>query len=68
MDKAVILVQEMIHYRNSLAPLKEPDGDKVSEFERCYSETLKKTREEYKYIPPSEYYKNDEHTSLDAPK
>ena len=48
------LVQEMIHYRNSLVPLEEPDSEKVSEFEKSYREILKKALEEYEYIPPSE--------------
>lgn len=52
------LVQEMIHYRNSLAPLEETDREKVSGFERRYREILKKAREEYEYIPPGEYYKD----------
>ena len=52
------LVQEMIHYRNSLAPGEETDSNKVSEFERRYMETLKKAQEEYEYIPPSEYYRD----------
>ena len=52
------LVQEMIHYRNSLASGEEADTVKVSGFERRYREILQKAEDEYEYIPPSEYYKD----------
>lgn len=52
------LVQEMIHYRNSLPPETEPDTAKVSVFEDRYREILQKAKEEYKYIPPNKYYKD----------
>lgn len=51
------LVQEMIHYRNSLPPEIEPDIAKVFEYEERYSKILQKAKEEYEYIPPNEYYK-----------
>ena len=51
------LVREMIHYRNSLPPETECSTTKISEFERRYKEILQKAKEEYEYIPPSEYYK-----------
>lgn len=52
------LVQEMIHYRNSLPPEVEPDFIRVSDYERRYSKILQKAKEEYEYIPPNEYYKD----------
>ena len=52
------LVQEMIHYRNSIPPGKEADSAAVSGFERRYREILDKAKEEYEYIPPGEYYKD----------
>lgn len=51
------LLQEMIHYRNSLEPGIECDAAKVHEYERRYSEILCKAKEEYEYIPPSKYYR-----------
>lgn len=51
------LLQEMIHYRNSLEPGTGCDADKVCEYERRYQEILGKAKEEYEYIPPNEYYK-----------
>lgn len=51
------LIQEMIHYRNSLPPEAEPDIVKVSEYEESYRTILEKAKEEYEYIPPNEYYK-----------
>ena len=52
------LVQEMIHYRNSLSSETELNTAKISEFEERYREILKKAKEEYEYIPPNEYYKD----------
>ncbi len=52
------LIQEMIHYRNSLPAEAPPDNEKVNGFEERYREVLKKAKEEYEYIPASEYYKD----------
>lgn len=52
------MVFEMVHYRNSIPSEKETDTVKVSKFESRYREILQKAREEYEYIPPSEYYKD----------
>ncbi len=52
------LVQEMIHYRNGLAPGMECAAVKVSEFETEYRKILQKAAEEYEYIPANEYYKD----------
>lgn len=52
------LIQEMIHYRNGLSPEDEVDDAKVSEYESQYKEILQKAEEEYKDVPPSEYYRD----------
>lgn len=52
------LVQEMIHYRNGLAPGMECAAVKVNEFETEYRKILQKAAEEYGYIPANEYYKD----------
>ena len=51
------LLQEMIHYRNSLEPGEECSPEAVSGYEDRYRRILEKAREEYEYIPASEYYK-----------
>lgn len=51
------LIQEMIHYRNSLPDDEEPDSDKVADFEKRYDEAVAKACEEYSDSPPSDYYK-----------
>lgn len=52
------LIQEMIHYRNSLPREAPPDTEKASVFEERYRAILKKAKEEYEYIPASKYYKD----------
>ena len=52
------LIQEMIHYRNGLPQEAEPDAEKVSGFEERYRAILQKAKEEYEYVPASEYYKD----------
>lgn len=52
------LIQEMIHYRNGLSELEEPDPQIVSEFEERYSTVLSTAREEYDYEPPGKYYRD----------
>ena len=52
------LIQEMIHYRNSLPAGADTESATVSEFEKKYIEVLQKAKEEYEYIPASEYYKD----------
>lgn len=52
------LIQEMIHYRNGLPEEAPPDTEKVREYEERYRAILKKAKEEYEYIPASEYYKD----------
>ncbi|MBO5069317.1 MAG: transposase [Roseburia sp.] len=51
------LIQEMIHYRNRLPQGALPDDEKVSGFEERYRAILLKAKEEYGYVPASEYYK-----------
>ena len=53
-----LLIQEMIHYRNSLPQGASPDNEKVSGFEERYRAILLKAKEEYEYVPASEYYKD----------
>lgn len=36
------LIQEMIHYRNSLPDDEEPDSDKAADFEKRYDEAIAK--------------------------
>ena len=52
------LLQEMIHYRNSLTEEADPDTAKVSEFERRYRKVLQQAGDEYRYIPPDKYYRD----------
>jgi len=52
------LVQEMIHYRNGLPEEAPPDTEKVRGYEERYRAILQKAKEEYEYIPASEYYKD----------
>ena len=51
------LVQEMIHYRNSLGEDEELDAVKVREFEDRYRKVLKTAEDEYTDVPPNEYYR-----------
>ena len=57
------LVREMIHFRKSLDPEdgRNPDQidpDRVKEFEARYDRILETAKEEYEYVPPTNYYKN----------
>lgn len=52
------LLQEMIHYRNSLEPEEDPDADKVQEFEDRFDQILSTAKGEYEYEPPTKYYKD----------
>ena len=52
------LEQEMIHFRNGIQPLEEPDPQKVSEFERRYREILETARKEYGDVPANDYYRD----------
>ncbi len=50
------LMKEMIHYRNGLADVEEPDADTVSDFEKRYRGILDTAEKEYSENPPGKYY------------
>jgi hypothetical protein len=52
------LIQEMIHYRNSLDPGVDTNPDKVKRYETRYQGILEMDKEEYEYEPPSNYYRD----------
>ena len=52
------LIQEMIHYRNSMEFEEDFDIDKVQEFETRFDQILDIADKEYEYEPPTEYYKD----------
>ena len=52
------LIQEMIHYRNSLDPDEDADYAAVAVFEKRYDEILNVARDEYEYEPPSDYFRD----------
>lgn len=52
------LLQEMIHYRNGQERDAKPDAEKIRSFEERYSKILQKAKEEYEYVPASDYYKD----------
>lgn len=52
------LIREIIHYRNVLPEGREPDVQKVIEYETRYDRILNGAMEEYKDIPPSDYYRD----------
>ena len=58
------LLQEMIHYRNSMESEYDFDVGKVKEFENRYDQILDIAKNEYEYEPPSEYYKEGYNLSL----
>ena len=50
------LIQEMIHYRNSISPGSYPLQTSIIEFEKRYDEILALAQREYEDVPPSDYY------------
>ena len=53
------LLQEMIHYRNTLDEAgSEPDAAVVSKYEDRYREIMQKAKDEYEYEPPVKYNMN----------
>ena len=50
------LIQDAIHYRNSLDPDVDPDPEKVKAYEDRYQCVLLSAKEEYEYEPPGKYY------------
>lgn len=59
-----VLIQEMIHYRNSCCEETEVTAEKVRELEERYRKILEQAKEEYEDVPPSEYYKEGYHLYL----
>lgn len=59
-----VLIQEMIHYRNSCCKETEVTAEKVRELEERYRKILEQAKEEYEEVPPSEYYKEGYHLYL----
>lgn len=51
------LLQEIIHYRNGLDAEADCDAAKVEEYETRYGKILQIAKEEYEYIPCSDYYR-----------
>lgn len=49
------LLQEAIHYRNSVGPGQKPSPCKVKELEAGYRKLLEEARREYEYEPPTWY-------------
>jgi hypothetical protein len=58
------LIQEMIHYRNSMGPDEGFDADKVKELENRFDQILDSAEKEYEYEPPTKYYKDGYNLSL----
>ena len=58
------LNREMIHYRNSLEPGHDCDKKEIAKFEARYDQIVEKAKEEYEYIPSSEYYKEGYNLSV----
>ena len=52
------LVQEMIHFQKGFQPPREPDPEKVSEFEKRYREILETAKKEYGEVPANDYYRD----------
>ena len=50
------LIQEMIHYRNSLEPGEVMSDAAIAKFEDRYNDILNLAKEEYEYEPPTKYY------------
>ena len=52
------LLQEMIHYANTVFGQGAPDSHKVMDYERRCREILEQARKEYEDIPPEPYYRD----------
>lgn len=52
------LIQEMIHYRNSLHGEEKADEEKIREFEERYDNVLQKAKEEYEEEPPADWFRD----------
>lgn len=51
------LLQEIIHYRNSVGD-DDLEAEKVENFEKKYCEIIEEARNEYMDVPPGKYYKD----------
>ena len=51
------LLQEMIHYRNSVGD-DDLEAEKVENFEKRYCEIIEEAQNEYMDVPPGKYYKD----------
>jgi hypothetical protein len=58
------LLQEMIHYRNSLEPEEDFGPAEVQEFENRFDEILDIADKEYEYEPPTQYYRDGYNLSI----
>jgi len=58
------LIQEMIHYRNSMGDEEDFNADKVTELENRFDQILDIADKEYEYEPPTKYYKDGYNLSL----
>ena len=52
------LLREMIHYRNGIDPETGSDQKKIAGYEEKYRQILQMAKEEYEYIPASQYYRD----------
>ena len=52
------LLQETIHYRNSVGDNDDLEAEKVEDFEKRYCEIIEEARNEYLDVPPGKYYKD----------
>lgn len=52
------LLQETIHYRNTVDVDDDLDAEKVENFEKRYCEIIEEARNEYLDVPPGKYYKD----------
>ncbi len=52
------LLREMIHYRNGIDPETGTDQKMIAGYEEKYRQILQKAKEEYEYIPASQYYRD----------
>jgi hypothetical protein len=50
------LIQEIIHYINSIPEGDQPDSQMVSQYEARYKEIIEIARKEYEKNPPTKYY------------
>ena len=52
------LLQETIHYRNSVGENDDLEAEKVEDFEKRYCEIIEEAQNEYLDVPPGKYYKD----------